>query len=141
MLKPSAIKTCLNAPRVVYPARKSGMSPSRESEYEAQGHGKSNGGDPRESQSYADDNARNFTHTTPGETVDRCARGESDSLLLHRLRGLGLLVRLRVLVFHFDEVEVPGLAAHENDRRRRAPWPTPFRSSSRLIMRIWLWQL
>ena len=62
--------------------------------------------------------AGNFTHTTPGETVDCRARGKSDSPLLHRLRCLGLLVRLRVLVFHFDEVEVGGLAAHENDRRR-----------------------
>ena len=82
------------------------MSPSCESEHEAQGHGKSDGGKPRQTQSDPHDHADNFTHTTPGETMECCARGESDSPLLCRLRCLGPLVRLRVLVFHFDEGKV-----------------------------------
>ena len=38
--------------------------------------------------------------------MERCARGKTDSPLLRRLRCLGLLVRLRVLVFHFDKGKV-----------------------------------
>ena len=61
-----------------------------ESEYEAQGHGKSKGGELGQAQRDPHDHAGNFTQTTPGETVNRCARGKSDPPILHGMRRIGL---------------------------------------------------